>query len=902
LVFGKGSDIISKMKEQNWHALAVTEVFKELQTEINGLTQAEATRRLKQFGPNQLPQREPITGWRIFLSQFKNTLVYILLVAGVISFLLGEHLDAYVIFLAVLANVLVGYIQENKAHGALQKLSQLVVLRAKVIRNGEEELVLASDVVAGDVLVVEAGDRVVADARLIMAKELETNEGALTGESRPAIKQTEKLGKGVVLAERSNMAYAGTTVLRGRGQAIVIAIGSNSNLGKIASLISEVKEEPTPLQKKLSIFSSRLGLLILGLALIIFISGLAAGFGFLVMFNTAVAVAVSAIPEGLAVAVTIILALGMRNLLKKNALTRKLVAAETLGSTSVICTDKTGTITEGEMRLNETITDAHSVDIINNGHQIKAEGLTEQHLLLTIGMLCNNAVIQNEDQDLKDWQIFGSATDKALLLAGEQIGLKRKTLAKDYPRLDEIPFESARRFMATLHQYDAKQNVIYFKGAPELIMSASSFVRQGDQAIKIYSDKRAELENKYRNLSKKGLRVLGIAYLLVPKEIKQIAIENIKEFFKDLVFVGFAGIKDPLRPGVKETLLKAKVAGIKSVIITGDNIITAREIARELGLGLGAHNIIEGQELAELDDQQLLKRVEDLEIYARVTPADKLRIISAWQQKGEVVAMTGDGVNDAPALRQADIGIALGSATDVAKETADLILLDNSYQTIVGAVELGRVIYDNIKKVILYLLSDSFVELLVILGSLALGLPLPLLPTQILWVNLINDSGPALALTVDPKEREVMQELPQERHKPILNKERRLLIAVRSFVSASFILGTFYYFYKVLGDLPLARTMAFTILAVSSLFYVFSCRSLRHSIFTSIFFKNYYLLGAVALGFMMQLAAIYLPPLQKVFQTVPLGLNHWALILGLCSLTVIIIEIIKQFFISKTAK
>ncbi|MDP2586351.1 MAG: HAD-IC family P-type ATPase [Candidatus Komeilibacteria bacterium] len=890
------------MKEQNWHAMAAQEVFKELQANANGLTPSEAEARLKKFGFNQLPQKEPVTWARILLSQFKSALVYILLIAGIVSFFLGEHIDAYVIFLAVLINVLVGFFQENKARNALHKLSEMVVLRAKVIRSGQEEQILAKEVVVGDILVLEAGDRITADARLITAKELETNEGALTGESRPAVKQNESLGKGVVLAERVNMVYAGTTVLKGRGQAIVIAIGLHTNLGKIASLIKEVKEEPTPLQKKLSSFSSRLGWLVLGIALIIFISGLAAGYDFLTMFNTAVAVAVSAIPEGLAIAVTIILAIGMRNLLKKNALTRQLVAAETLGSTSVICTDKTGTITEGEMRLAETITDAHNIDIINNGHQIKAEGLTEQHLLLTIGMLCNNAVIQNEDQDLKEWVVLGSPTDKALLLAGEQIGLKRKTLEKDFPRLDEIPFESARRFMATLHKYDAHQNIIYFKGAPELIMSACGFVQQGDQAIKIYSDKRTELESKYRSLSKKGLRVLGLSYLLVPKEVKRIEVENIKEFFKNLVFVGFAGIKDPLRPGVKETLLKAKQAGIKSVIITGDNIITAREIAKELGLGLGEHNIIEGKELAELDDEQLLRRVGDLEIYARVTPADKLRIISAWQTKGEVVAMTGDGVNDAPALRQADIGIALGSGTDVAKETADLVLLDNSYSTIVAAVELGRVIYDNIKKVILYLLSDSFVELLVILGSLALGLPLPLLPTQILWVNLVDDSAPALALTVDPGEKEVMLEAPQERHKPILDKERRLLIGVISFVSASFILGTFYYFYKVVGDLTLARTMAFTILAVNSLLYVFSCRSLRRSIFTADLFKNYYLLGAVGLGFLLHLAAIYLPPLQKVFQTVPLGLSEWGLILGLCSLTIVVIEIVKQFFIAKPTK
>ena len=890
------------MKEVNWHALSLTEVFQELNADNGGLSEEEALKRLKQHGPNQLPQREPLSKPQIFLSQFKSALVYILLAAGFISLSFGERLDAYVIFLAVIFNVAVGYIQENKAQDALLKLSQMLILRSKVIRNGAEKEVLAKEIVPGDILVIEAGDRLSADARLFEANDLEVVEAALTGESSPSLKYVQKLERGVVLAERANMVFAGTVAVKGRGLAAVVATGLATQLGRIAVLIKQVKKEYTPLQKKLSFFSSRLGFFILTLTAVVFVSGLLAGHDFLIMFNTAVAVAVSAIPEGLAVAVTVILALGTRSLLKRKVLVRKLVAAETLGSISVICTDKTGTITEGEMRLAETVTDSHVIDIINNGHQINSEGLTEQHWLLIIGMLANDGVINNEGEDLKNWQIFGSATDRALLLAGEQIGLKKKTLEKDYPRLDEVPFDSSRKFMATLNHYSKKENIICLKGSSELILSAAGFVQQGEKPVKIYSDKRQELSLKYQSLSKKGLRVLGVAYVLVPKTVQKINPEVLKTNFTQWIFVGLAGIKDPLRPNVRETLEKAGKAGVKSVIITGDNIITAREIAKELALGQVDHQIIEGAELAKMDDQELVNRVAELEIYARVSPADKLRIVTAWQKKGAVVAMTGDGVNDAPALKQADVGIALGSGTDVAKETADLIILDNSYATIVAAVETGRVIYDNIKKVILYLMSDSFVEVLVVFGSLIFGLPLPLLPTQILWVNLIDDSAPALALTLDPGEKEVMSEPPQERNKPILDKERRILIGVISASSAGFILASFYYFYAVIGNLELARTVAFTVLGVSSLLYVFSCRSLRHSIFRINFLKNHYLIGAVVLGFLMQLAAIYVPFLQKVFKTVPLGLKEWLVVLSVCSVIIIIIESLKHFFIVHSKK
>ncbi|PIT90475.1 MAG: ATPase [Candidatus Komeilibacteria bacterium CG10_big_fil_rev_8_21_14_0_10_41_13] len=883
------------------HSLSIKQVFEQQKTSFFGLTEEEAEKRLRNFGLNELPKEKPLSSLQIFFLQFKSTLVYILIIAGLISLALGEEVDAYVIFLAVLINVVVGFIQENKAQNALNKLKELVILEAKVIRQDLTKIVRANGLVPGDIIVLEAGDKITADARLIEAKELETSEAALSGESQSIKKQVEKLDRGVVLAERSNMVYTGTVVLKGRAKAVVVATGEKTQLGQIAGMIKDIKEEQTPLQKKLSKFSLNLGVIILVLSFVILITGLFTGESFLVMFNTAVAVAVAAIPEGLVVAVTVILALGMKSLLKKQTLVRKLVAAETLGSTTVICTDKTGTLTEGEMRVTEVVTDSDGLDLINESQKIIKQSLGESFLLMQIAMLCNDATIQNENSDLKNWQILGSSTEKALLLAGAQIGLKKSSLNEKYPRLDEVPFDSERKFMATLHRHDG-HNIVYLKGAPEIMLEKSNFVLQDDKEVKIYSDKRKELKSKYERLSRQGLRVLGFAYLKTPKDFQEIKINRPEEYLENLVLVGFVGIKDPLRPMVKETLESTAKAGIKSVIITGDNVMTARAIAEELGIKVDEQNLATGKDLIRWDDKELARKVKKIKIYARVTPNDKLRIVKAWQSHDEVVAMTGDGVNDAPALKQADVGIALGSGSAVTKETADLVLLDNGYHIILAAVERGRVIYDNIKKVVLYLLSDSFSEVILIFLSLFFGLPLPLIPVQILWINLVTDGFPHMALTLEPEEKEVMDEPPQELNKPILDFERKLLIAVISLVTAFTSLGLFYFFWKVMDDLELARTVTFASLGIDSLLYVFSCRTLRHSIFHSHFFRNRYLLVAVAMGAVLQLAAIYLPLFQNLLRTVPLGWMEWSVVLSVSGLVILLIEMIKWIFIVRHKK
>ncbi len=881
--------------ETFWHSLAIEKVFNQLKSKQTGLLDDEAKLRRLKSGFNELPKKKKLTKLQLLLAQFKSALVYILIIAAAISFFLGEHVDVYVIAAAIFINVVVGFIQENKAQRALEKLSKMVVPEVKVIRDGQELKIRAKDLVLGDIIHLEAGDRIAADARLFEAIEMETSEAALTGESSPVDKQVKVLDRGVVLAERINMIYSGTLVTKGRGKAVVVNTGIKTEIGRIAGLLKEIEEELTPLQKKLNIFSKHLGFFILFLSIAILVLGITTGRDFVMMFNTAVAVAVAAIPEGLLVAVTVILALGMQSILKKKALVRKLVAAETLGSTTVICTDKTGTLTLGEMRVVEVITDSSNINIIESAKKIIPSTLAEGFLLLQIGMLCNDAVVP--ESNLKESQVLGSGTEKALMMAGMQIGVRPNDLNKQYNRLDEIPFSSERKYMATLHHKPDRGNIIYFKGAPEKIIKAAEFIKQGDRKVKIYKDKREEIISKYEKLSQRGLRVLAFGYKPAPEDLKKL--EENDELFKGLVIVGFAAIADPLRKTVKQTLEETNKAGIKTVMITGDNKITAKTIAKELGLNCQSENVLEGEDLSKLDDIQLAEKVNQISIYARVTPKDKLRIVHAWQNRGEVVAMTGDGVNDAPALKRADVGIAFGSGSDVAKETADLVLLNNSFNTIVAAVKQGRVIYENIKKVILYLLSDSFSEVILIFGSLAFGLPLPLLPAQILWINLVTDGFPHIALTLEKGEKEIMSEPPQERKKPILDFERRLLIGVISFFTAVSTLGIFYYFWKVVGDLELARTVTFVALGVDSLLYVFSCRTLRHSIFNSHFFANRYLLLAVILGGVLQVSAVYVPFFQKLLRTVPLGAFEWLFIGGVSIMVIMLIEIIKWIFIAR---
>jgi len=590
----------------------------------------------------------------------------------------------------------------------------------------------------------------------------------------------------------------------------------------------------------------------------------------------------------------VILSVGMQAILKHKALVRRLIAAETLGSVSIICTDKTGTLTTGMMEVDRIITYSEDIIIEHPAFYQHAEVLKDHDLITKISVLCNNAVIENPDAELEKFKVIGDLTERSLLLAALQRGIQKDKIEQDQPRLAEVPFDAERKYMATLHTLNEKQNVVYLKGAPDRILPLTTRVRINGKKVTLTAAKRQELIKKFEKLTERGLRLLAFAY----KKIDQNKKTDLGEQLNELIFVGFIALKDPLRAEAKDALRLTRQAGIRTIIVTGDHKLTARAISQELGFGVKKENILEGHQLDELSDAQFNKILTNIDIYARVEPKHKLRIINAWQRRGEVVAMTGDGVNDAPALKTADIGIGLGSGTDVAKETSDIILLDNNFKTIVVAVHHGRIIFDNIRKVLFYLLSDSFSTTILILGSLVLKFPLPLLPAQILWVNIINDGFPALSLTAEPGEKDVMRFKPRRKHDKILNNELKIIIFIVGIALNFFVLLTFWYLLKFTSySLEHIRTIIFSIIALDSLLYIFSCRSLRNSIFSVGFFSNPILLFAVVGSFILQLVAIYAPPMQAIMGTVPLtDFKDWTLILSLGFIKIIAFEITKYIF------
>ena len=885
-----------------FYNLESEKVLSNLNSTINGLSAQDAQARLTENGYNELPREKNFSWFLIFLSQFKSSLIYILLAAALISFILGDTLDAWVILAAVGLNVVVGFFQEWRAQKSLEKLREVVTQTAQVKRDGHEITVEAKELVVGDIVLLRAGNKIPADIRLIQSNNLRINEASLTGESMPVKKITAALPSAVIVAERKNTVFMGTTIVAGSGEGIVTATGAGTEIGQIAKLIKETQEEQTPLQKKLSVFSRKLGIIILSLAGVIFLIGTVLGYEVERMFTTAVALAVAAIPEGLVVVVTVILAIGMQRILKHRALVRKLIAAETLGSTTVICTDKTGTLTEGEMRVVRIITHDHDLDTSREAPRHKETNLPlkSYFLALKIGILSSDAYIENPHEVIEHRRVFGLPTEKALILAADQAGLDIDMLRRDNSRLAVIPFDSEQKFMATLCQDKDGHRYVYTKGAPEKILGCSSYIDLDGKIATLNNDKRERLKQEFEKLSLEGLRILALGFKKVTNKIT--SFDNNQMAMSDLVFVGFAGIKDPLRDEAHSTIELCQQAGLRPVMLTGDHRLTAQAIARELGLPHEERNIIEGSEFEKLDEDALKKRITEISVYARLNPQDKLRIIDAWQSHGEVVAMTGDGVNDAPALKSADIGVALGSGTDVAKETADIVLLDNNFRTIVRAVQEGRLIYENIKKVILYLMSDGFTEIVIIATSILLGWPLPLAAAQILWINLVTDGFPNIALTVEPDEGGTMSGQPVSLKQPILDREMKVIILAISLITGFVALGLFYWLWQASGDLELARTIIFTAVAVDSLFYVFSSRSLQQPIWRQKFFSNKYLIVACLLGLAVQILAIYLPFFQKVLGTIPLGVFEWIIVFVFSGITVATMEFIKWIFIRRRHK
>ena len=876
-----------------------TEIFKALDSAAEGLSSAEAKTRLLKNGLNILSKEKPYSRLKVFISQFKNPLIYILLLAGLASILLGEVVDAQVIAVAVLINVTIGYIQEDKANSALNKLRLMIEHHALVLRDNQEIEVLTTELVVGDILVLKPGQLIAADARLFKISSLETNEASLTGESASVIKTIKPLELGTGLADRKSMIYAGTSVISGTGLAIIVATGTDTELGKISELVKHASSGLTPLQERLAGVSKFLGLVVAFICFIIIVAGLINGFSFLTMFSAATAIAVAAIPEGMAVAVTVILALGMKQAVKKKALARKLVAAETLGSITVICSDKTGTLTEGIMQLEEVISNNSHFKISKLLDRKEFDSLFEFTLAIKIGLLGNTAIIVKNSASHP-----GSALDVAFLKAANSLGFNRDELLKTEPKIAELPFSSDNKFAVSLHESAGFYN-LYEKGAGEIVLHKCSYLEENGEVRKMTESDRLKLLADYEGLTASGLRVIALAYRKLDKIPFSLEDEqkDWSQIDQDLIFVALVSFKDPLRKEAAESIALCKMAGIRPILITGDHPGTAFSIALELKIATSLEEMVDGIRLESVSDEELKELVKKISVYARVSPKHKIRIVKALKDNGEVVSMTGDGLNDAPALKAADIGICLGSGTEVAKETADLVLLDDNFSVIVGAIKQGRIIFDNIRKSITYLISDSFSEIVLILGSILFHAPLALLPTQILWINIVNDGFPNFSLAFEDGDDGVMKRKPIKRSEPIFNGHMKAIILGVGLVRDILIFALFYYFSLHLEDLnwniTYLRTLFFAILIFKSLTSIFSIRSFHLPIYKIKQARNPYLFLAIFIGIILMFLAVYSPFLNNFLHTTALEPSAWIIIVAISVLNIIMLEIVKAYYIKR---
>ncbi len=887
---------------KSYHHLSAKETIRKLKTGKKGLSRKEFLSRIKKYGYNKLPETKKLSLISLFFGQFKNPLIYILFFALIISFATKHYMDGWIIFAVIMISTVVGFFQEYKANRALSQLRQLIKYKARVIREGKEIIITQEEVVPGDIILLSPGDKVPADARILEAKNLEVIEASLTGESMPIEKNTKAMDEKTAMADRKNMVYLGTVISRGSGKAVVTATGLETQIGNIASLVNETEEGVTPLQKQMLGFGKLIGIILIFINVAIFGLGLLMGKSLLEMFMTSIAMVVAAVPEGLLPAMTVILAIGMQRLAKQKGLVRKMLATETLGSVSVICSDKTGTLTRGEMRVAEIITEENKLshDGKNFSESIKPDGDASHITALKIGLLCNNVIVENPDDEIHKWNIIGNPTEKALLLAGRAAGLHKENLEKETPRIAELPFESEYKYMVTGHKLGKEQFIAYIKGAPERILPFMSFVDVEGKPEKLTESKKKKIQKQCDELTATGLRVLAVGYKLRKYQGQNVEIEH--EDLKDFVFVGLIALKDPLRPEAKETIELCQSAGIRPVVVTGDHKLTTLAILKDLGFEVSEENIVEGVGLDNMSDEKLKSIINKIVIFARVEPRHKIRIVKALQENGEIVAMTGDGVNDSPALKKSDIGIAVGSGTDVAKETADLVLLDDNFKTIVGAIERGRGTFDNIRKVILYLLSNSFTEVVLISLSIVLGLPLALLPVQILWIKMIEDSLPSMALAFDPVNKNVMSRPPRKKDEAILNNKLKKLLVLFIVISDTLLFSIFYYFWKTTGDTALAQTIAFVGLGIASRFYIFSIRGLTQSIISYNAFQNQFVNWSTVFGFLMIIIAVYVPFLNNILHTVPLGIYEWMILIIYAIITLTVYEIGKKIFVNRETK
>jgi Ca2+-transporting ATPase len=890
--------------QKNWHTIPLAEIFSETKSRKEGLTDLEVDQRLKDFGRNILPQEKPYSKIRLFLHQFNSPLMYLLLTAVVISFLFRHYSDSIFIIAVLLINTTVGFYQENKANQSLLSLKEAVKIRAKVLRDGRQKEINSEELVIGDIVILKEGDKVPADGRIIDSKNLKINEASLTGESQGVSKKAIDVPPGYIpivpLSEQINMTFMGTIIEEGWATILVVATGIETQIGEVVSLLKTTKEHKTPLQKKILSLSKITGLFILFIIFAIIVIGYFTEKSFADILVAALALAVSAIPEGLLPVITVILVLGMRRIFKQKGLVRKLAATESLGSVTVICTDKTGTLTEGKMQVSHILTSTK--ELMSDGidglaKDDKANGIESHISALKIATLANDAFVENPEAELEEWVLRGRPTEQALLYAGMQAGLKKHELEKQYPVIDRISFKSDLKYSASFHNISKQRDILYVAGAPEEIIAFSTSLDVDGKKERLGTIQSDKLLKKFEELADKGLRVLACAYKYYDPKTKY---QNLVELVKELTLVGFIAIKDPLRQDAKESIAVTKEAGIRTIIVTGDHKLTAKAVAEEIGLEAGNEHILEGKDLETISDADLKEKAKYISIYARVSPHHKLRIVNALRANGEIVAMFGDGVNDAPALKSADIGVVVGSGTDVAKEVADLVLLDDNFKTVVKAVEQGRVIFENIRKVFVYLVADDFSELFLFLGSMSMGFPIPLLPAQILWINLIEDGLPGVTLATEQETGEIMKEKPKDPKEPILNKPLKLWMTAIFFITGIAAFSSFFFLWKLTGDLQKTRTLVFVLMCLDSLIFAFSLRSFKKTVFRKDLFSNYYLVGGTAIGLLLLIAAIYLPILQKLLTTQPLGVIEWLIIFDISLTEILLIEFFKKKIFMRT--
>jgi len=877
----------------NWYQLSVRETFHALGVSENGLSEGEARQRLSRYGQNKLAEEEKISALTILFHQFTSPLIYILLIAGIVTLFLHEYIDSGVIFAVVVLNAVIGFTQEYKAEQSVRALKRMVVPKAKVLREGREREIASEELVPGDIVLLVSGVRVPADLRLFKTVELKIEEAMLTGESVPVEKKIHPISEpNLIPGDQKNMAFMGTIVVSGRGKGVVVETGKTTVLGRIAHEVKDAGIVKAPLQEKIHHFAKAIGVLVVAASTVLFFVGLLIGESVKDMFMTAVAAAVATIPEGLPIVVTIAMAVGVARMARHNAIIRRLPAVETLGSTTVIGSDKTGTLTKSEMTVKLIFDGKHTYEVEGTGYEprgaILREGMPVEKRevkdlvpLLRIGLLCNESDIYEEDGQYK---VDGDPTEGALIVSAMKGGLSPEEERKNYPQIAIVPFESDYGYMATLHAHRGKK-VIFVKGAPEKVVQMCIERADGEplrskEVLKISSE-----------FAREGLRVLAFAYKEVPDETEDITHGDVQS---GLTFAGLQGMIDPPRPEAIEAIKECKKAGIRVVMITGDHAVTAKAIAEKLGIGDSHARVLTGKEIEEMSEEELFEAVKDVLVFARVSPHHKLRITEQLKKHGEIVAVTGDGVNDAPALKSAHIGVAMGkTGTDVAREASDMVLADDNFSSIFHAVREGRIVFDNIRKVTFFLIPTGIAAILSIIATILLGEPIPYVPAQLLWINLVTNGLQDVALAFEPGEKNVLERPPRDPREGIMN---RLLVERTIVVGLLIAAGVVLNFVTALDagvSLEKARTIAVTTMVLFQFFQAWNSRSELQSVFRISPLSNPFLFYSMVAAFLAQLSVIYVPALQWVFRTVPISMNDWVRIVAITSSVIVVVEVDK---------